>query len=43
VGVANKVTLSEHVQIEIKYLCIRCVNLKLSKVVMVEKMNCLYW
>jgi hypothetical protein len=41
VGVANKATLSEHVQTESRCLCIRRVNLKLFEVVMVEKVNCL--
>jgi hypothetical protein len=41
VGVVNKATLSEHVKIESRYFRIRCVNLKLIEVVVVEKMNCL--
>jgi hypothetical protein len=40
VGAANKTTPSAHVQIERRYLCIRCVNLNLFEVVLVEKMNC---
>jgi hypothetical protein len=38
VGVVNKVTPSEHVKIESRYLCIGCINLKLFEFVAVEIM-----